>query len=595
MTDEGGNNLIADLFNGIPAANMDAREKHSKYCKLFGGIYFLLTVGFLSIGVVLVFYLPKINKNVETSQTGPQMSSCFDLLQQKVNINASGIYLIRPKENFDEFKTYCDMETDGGGWTLVASIHESDINKKCDVYDRWAHYASFDVAKDKTNWENERIFGEVQTCTEDDYKNMGYFALNTNDVMIWHVPVETPLTEMKVRAKLRYRTTNHFLQKSGGNLKTLFDESYPLILDKEYREADKALPDQRTNDVMKTLISHSAEIIASIPNWYTYQYPIGDTGSINDTKLYYSQGNQVKFSSDTESTPYMTYGQKYSLSGEEIIVNSEKSQPFIMATAIYNHKNHSSYFETTIYSSPGAGSTDGYRIKEGEPFESQVSADDFQLEYRAIQRSSDTSPTIYEFHFVAHSQKIWKSVPPKTFKLESQDSKGSTYRVTGSPTNIVMGYMLLTRLPNWTFDKSEADIVANIVLGSLSKMPDFFIENTSEQGFVTPVTFDKGNAETILQMVPPKFQSSVEPGFLQFRAYNLTGFPNALCPGLRMRSFEPEYFCVGGLSEDMGHYGTCGDFAGWAGNQGDTIQPGSPSGNAHSMSDISSVILIFYR
>ena len=32
------------------------------------------------------------------------------------------------------------METDGGGWTLVASIHEDDVTKKCSADDRWSSY-----------------------------------------------------------------------------------------------------------------------------------------------------------------------------------------------------------------------------------------------------------------------------------------------------------------------------------------------------------------------------------------------------------------------------------------------------------------------
>lgn len=37
------------------------------------------------------------------------------------------------------------METDGGGWTLVANVHEDNISKKCDSNDRWSAYASDSV------------------------------------------------------------------------------------------------------------------------------------------------------------------------------------------------------------------------------------------------------------------------------------------------------------------------------------------------------------------------------------------------------------------------------------------------------------------
>ena len=30
------------------------------------------------------------------------------------------------------------MTSDGGGWTLVASVHENNINGKCTVGDKWS-------------------------------------------------------------------------------------------------------------------------------------------------------------------------------------------------------------------------------------------------------------------------------------------------------------------------------------------------------------------------------------------------------------------------------------------------------------------------
>lgn len=49
-----------------------------------------------------------------------------------------------------------------------------------------------------------------------------------------------------------------------------------------------------------------------------------------------------------------------------------------------------------------------------------------------------------------------------------------------------------------------------------------------------PVKFAKGNAESIMKMSPPQFEGLYEPGYIQFSPRNAYGYPNAICPGLRL-------------------------------------------------------------
>ena len=44
---------------------------------------------------------------------------------------------------------YCDMETNGGGWTLVASVHENNIDGKCTVGDKWSSEEGKDAGNDR--------------------------------------------------------------------------------------------------------------------------------------------------------------------------------------------------------------------------------------------------------------------------------------------------------------------------------------------------------------------------------------------------------------------------------------------------------------
>ncbi|CAK8696820.1 unnamed protein product [Clavelina lepadiformis] len=150
-------------------------------------------------------------------------TSCKDIVGQ------TGLHLIQPDPATLPFVTYCDMDSTGEGWTLVAAVHENNIQGKCTVGDKWSseqEYSSKYLGS--KNWENFNVFGDVLDLTWDDYKNVAYHALQASNVMLWHVPNALAISEISDQAYLKYYTNDNVLDQYGGSLRSLYANYAPL-------------------------------------------------------------------------------------------------------------------------------------------------------------------------------------------------------------------------------------------------------------------------------------------------------------------------------------------------------------------------------
>ncbi|KAL1271347.1 hypothetical protein QQF64_030363 [Cirrhinus molitorella] len=153
--------------------------------------------------------------------------SCKEI-REKYHVYDDGLYYLISSKGV-LYQTFCDMTTAGGGWTLVASVHENNMYGKCTVGDRWSSQQGNDPNRPDGDgtWANKVTFGAAEAATSDDYKNPGYYDIVAQDVSVWHVPNNSELENWTTAAFLRYHTENHFLTLHGGNLYNLF-KKFPV-------------------------------------------------------------------------------------------------------------------------------------------------------------------------------------------------------------------------------------------------------------------------------------------------------------------------------------------------------------------------------
>ncbi|XP_023555632.1 intelectin-1 isoform X3 [Octodon degus] len=138
------------------------------------------SVTMVSISILLFLIVATRGCSAAVTYLDPEKQTCFlspSLPRSCVEIKErchgaqDGLYFLRTK-NDGIYQTFCDMTTDGGGWTLVASVHENNMYGKCTVGDRWSSQQGnrADSPAGDGNWASYNTFGTAEAATSDDYK-----------------------------------------------------------------------------------------------------------------------------------------------------------------------------------------------------------------------------------------------------------------------------------------------------------------------------------------------------------------------------------------------------------------------------------------
>uniref|UniRef100_F6QVV8 Cortical granule lectin-like n=1 Tax=Ciona intestinalis TaxID=7719 RepID=F6QVV8_CIOIN len=567
-------------------------KNYTSMCKGFGDITWKI-VTTLAFIISLVALILSVRTHVNVNDAGmpilivtPSANSVnLPRSCHEIRNHVSGVYTIKPKGSIFPFKTYCEMQDQEGGWTLVASIHENNIHGKCSPGDKWSsEQGGITALTGSGNWANRNTFGNLEAVTSQDYKNSAYMDVNGSNVMLWHVRNGVRLSDLSRRAHFKYLTTDNVLLNNGKSLQRLYRDHVPLKL-----SVGGLKP------LIQSINATSVNTTSLIPGWFNYRYSSSSNAMsiLDGGNDMYDTGNKVSFRVNGGNFTQAYYDRDAFLYQYGVEFSTATIYPFLALAWIGNNNGALQSFDIKVYSNYGADGSGRFSTYNT----TTITLGDFTIKYRVFNVYAARDPSVCEVYFYMGSRNKWHSKFPSMMESISWGTSTShatnIVRVSGSPEKIVFGYTLLSKRSGL---RVTADEVTTVLSEYIKAANDFTFKFNNERLTAQSRIF-VGSRQLMNETIPAAERKTVQFGEIQFRAYNSIGFPNALCAGFSTISTFPERMCLGGINTYRRVRKQCGDFAAWEGNlnQYQNSNPEIATESGRSRNEINSTILLFVK
>ncbi|XP_077975646.1 uncharacterized protein LOC120333426 isoform X2 [Styela clava] len=521
----------------------------------------VISIGLSVCGIILVIQVDnRLGRAIEKlSKTSTPASSCFRI--KEGGQNQSGFYTIHPTSSPSFFKVFCDMESSGGGWTLVASVHKNESGVKYKYTGE-----SIGTRDGYGLWENYLAFGTPENAHKKDFKSPAYFSLQSSDVMIWHVESNEEITNASQKAFLKYYTTTGFLRDYGGTLQSLYSQHYPLA----QRNLGPSLKNSLTK-MIEALNSSGEDIRSSVFQFYKYTYDfggsvqnyIGDGGSDM-----FDGGNKIFYRIGDDPEVQVTYNEMYRNESHGVELLSSTSHPFNLLMWVENTDRSVSSFSLKAVSDAGADGRGSYSTYDGT-----TAIEDIILKFFAFNVYGTSDPSISTVFYYVYNRNISGSIASAEFKKSLWTNGTNTLQhevtVTGSPKLFLLGYTLLSSQNGQKIPKSNITSVLSKIL--LHIKPELTCDGFPGS-LLQPISYLRGSKNSVYNAIPDNEKLQTKPEFLQFRVYNRFGIPSALCYGIRTESCWPHNVCIGGPNVVKNKDDSHTIYTGWGGDNSTQVE-----------------------